>query len=97
VLLLLVKNYEHTKMYPEFAKIAKEEGFEEAAKVFTEIGEVEEQHEKRYLKLKENVDNEKVFKRDEEVLWKCRNCGYVHKGNEAPKTMPCLRSYSKLL
>ena len=58
------ENYEHTKMYPEFAKVAKEEGFSEAAKVFTEIGEVEEGHEKRYLKLKENIENGEVFKKN---------------------------------
>lgn len=82
------ENFEHTKMYPEFAKIAKEEGFEEVARVFTEISEVEEEHEKRYLKLKDNIEKNEVFKRDSEVLWKCRNCGYVHKGNEAPKVCP---------
>lgn len=82
------ENYEHTKMYPEFARIAKEEGFEEAAKVFTEISEVEEEHEKRYLKLLENIKKNRVFQRDEETLWKCRNCGYVHKGKSAPEVCP---------
>jgi len=82
------ENWEHTQMYPEFEKIARSEGMEEAADVFREIGEVEEEHEKRYLKLKENIDSDKVFKRDEEVKWKCRNCGYVHTGNEAPKVCP---------
>ena len=82
------ENHEHTKMYPEFARIAKEEGFEEAAKVFTEIGEVEEQHEKRYLKLKKNIEDGTVFVKDGEVYWRCRNCGYVHKGLEAPKVCP---------
>lgn len=82
------ENYEHTTMYPEFAKIAKEEGFAEAAAVFTEIGEVEEEHEKRYLKLKSNVENGTVFKRDEVVKWRCRNCGYVHEGDEAPDVCP---------
>jgi len=82
------ENYEHTTMYPEFEKIAQEEGMEEAAKVFKEIGEVEERHEARYLKLKENVDNKKVFAKDEEVLWKCRNCGYIHKGKTAPDKCP---------
>ena len=79
---------EYTNMYPEFAKIAKEEGFNEAATVMTEIGEVEEHHEKRYLKLKENIEKGIVFKREEEVQWRCRNCGYVHKGTEAPKVCP---------
>jgi len=75
-------------MYPDFAKTAKTEGFDEAAKVFTEISEVEEHHEKRYLKLKENIESGQVFKKDGEVFWKCRNCGYVHKGTEAPKVCP---------
>ena len=79
---------EWTEMYPGFAKIAKEEGMTEAEKVFTELGEVEEKHEKRYLKLKANVEKGIVFKRDEEVEWKCRNCGYIHKGKEAPAICP---------
>ena len=83
-----LENYEHNKMYPEFAKVAKEEGFFEAATVFAEIGEVEEWHEKRYLKLKANIENDEVFVRDGEVYWKCRNCGYVHKGTEAPHVCP---------
>lgn len=94
------ENYEHTKMYPEFARIAKEEGFEEAAKVFTEIGEVEEWHEKRYLKLRENIENGTVFVKDGEVYWKCRNCGYVHKGLEAPAVCPACahpRSFYEIL
>jgi rubrerythrin len=82
------EDYEFTTMYPEFAKKAKEEGFAEAEKVFTEIGEVEERHRDRYLKLKKNVENGTVFKKDTEVLWKCRNCGYVHKGLEAPGVCP---------
>jgi rubrerythrin len=82
------ENWEYTKMYPEFEKIAREEGQTEIADVFKEIAEVEERHEKRYLKLKENVEKGQVFKRDSEVFWKCRNCGYVHKGKEAPKTCP---------
>jgi len=82
------ENYEATVMYPGFAKIAKEEGFKETAKVFTEIGEVEEFHEKRYLKLKNNIENDRVFKKDKEVLWHCRNCGYIHKGTSAPLICP---------
>jgi len=82
------ENFEHTKMYPEFAKTAKDEGQEEAAKVFTEIADVEEKHEKRYLKLKENIEKNQVFSRDEEVYWKCRNCGYIHKGTSAPEKCP---------
>jgi len=94
------ENYEHTTMYPGFAKIAKEEGFEEAATVFTEISEVEEHHEKRYLKLKENVEKGKVFKADKPVYWICRNCGYVHFGPVAPEKCPACdhpQSYYELL
>lgn len=82
------ENEEHTKMYPEFAKVAKEEGFEEISKVFTEIGEVEERHEARFNKLLENIEKGVVFKRNNVVEWKCNNCGYVHKGKSAPETCP---------
>ncbi|MEW6696910.1 MAG: rubrerythrin [Bacillota bacterium] len=82
------ENYEYTSMYKEFEKVAREEGFTEIADVFREIGEVEEEHEKRYLALLKNIEEGKVFKRDEEVKWKCRNCGYVHKGQEAPQICP---------
>lgn len=82
------EKYENTVMYPEFAKTAKAEGYDEAAKIFTEIGEVEEHHEGRYLKLKENIEKGIVFKRDTEVSWRCRNCGYVHKGTDAPHICP---------
>jgi len=94
------EHWETETMYPEFAKTAKEEGFEEAFKIFTEIGEVEEHHEKRYLKLKENVDNHQVFEKDGEVYWKCRNCGYVHKGKVAPEECPACahaQSYYEIL
>ena len=87
-------------LYPEFEKIAKEEGFEDIAESFEEIAEVEEEHEKRYRKLLENVKNGTVFKRDKEVKWKCRNCGYVHTGKEAPVTCPACKhpqSYYELL
>jgi rubrerythrin len=82
------ENYEFETMYPKFAKKAKAEGFSESEKVFTEIGEVEEKHRDRYLKLKKNIEDRTVFKRDTEVLWKCRNCGYIHKGKEAPSVCP---------
>lgn len=82
------EKYEWTEMYPGFAKIAKEEGQTEAETVFTELSDVEEKHEARYVKLKENVDKGIVFKRDTEVEWKCRNCGYIHKGTEAPGVCP---------
>jgi len=80
---------EWTVLYVDAAKIAKEEGFDDIATIFTEIAEVEEQHEKRYRKLLENVKSGKVFKKDSSaVKWRCRNCGYVHEGAEAPKACP---------
>ena len=79
---------EHTKLYPEFAAIAEEEGFPEIAAVFRAVAVAEAQHEKRYLALLENVKNDRVFKRDEIVKWKCRNCGYIHKGKEAIDKCP---------
>lgn len=82
------EHYEWTEMYPEFEKVAREEGFTEIADVFKEIGEVEEQHEKRYLALLKNVEEGKVFKKDRPVKWKCRNCGYVHEGSSAPEKCP---------
>lgn len=75
-------------MYPEFAKIAEEEGFKEIAYVWREIAEVEERHERRFRKLLANIEENKVFERDEIVEWKCNNCGYVHKGTSAPKLCP---------
>ena len=88
------------ELYPEFEKIARKEGFLEIATSFKEIGEVEEQHEKRYRKLLENVKSGKVFKKDKIVRWKCRNCGYVHEGKEAPKLCPACKhpqSYYEVL
>ncbi|OGC21060.1 rubrerythrin [candidate division WOR-1 bacterium RIFOXYA12_FULL_36_13] len=79
---------EWTVLYVDAAKIAKEEGFDDIATIFTEIAEVEEQHEKRYRKLLKNVKEGKVFKKDSVVKWRCRNCGYVHEGAEAPKMCP---------
>lgn len=78
-------------IYPSFEETAREEGFEEIAKSFKEIAEVEEKHDKRYRKLLENVNSGKVFKRDKAVKWKCRNCGYVHEGEEAPKICPACK------
>jgi len=86
-------------LYPEFRKVALEEGFPEVAESFEEIAEVEEEHEKRYRKLLANVENGTVFKRDEEVEWHCLNCGYIHHGKEAPEICPaCLhaREYYEL-
>lgn len=87
-------------LYPDFEKTARKEGFEEVAESFKEIAEVEEQHEKRYRKLLENVKDGKVFKKDKKVKWKCRNCGYVHEGKEAPEVCPACKhaqSYYELL
>ncbi len=78
-------------LYPDFAKVAREEGFLDVAESFTEIAEVEEEHEKRYRKLLENVKNGTVFKRDEEVEWHCLNCGYIHHGKEAPEVCPACK------
>ena len=75
-------------MYPDFAKTAREEGLEAAAVVFEAIAVAEKQHEKRYLALLANIENDTVFKKSEPVVWRCRNCGYVHEGEEAPKTCP---------
>lgn len=87
-------------LYPDFERVAREEGFDDVAESFEEIAEVEEQHEKRYRKLLENVKNGTVFRKDEKVEWKCRNCGYVHCGREAPKICPACKhsqSYYELL
>jgi rubrerythrin len=78
-------------LYPNFEKVAREEGFDRVADSFKEIAEVEAQHEKRYRKVLENVENRTVFKKDKVVKWKCRNCGYVHEGNEAPKVCPACK------
>lgn len=89
--LLAAADGEHEEwgeLYPNFAAIADEEGFADVATSFREIAEVEERHEARYRKLLENVNGHAVFKRDGEVYWKCRNCGYVHKGPEAPVECP---------
>lgn len=82
------ENLEWRKLYKEAESTAREEGFKEIADVFKEIAEVEEQHEVRYRKLLKNVKENKVFKKDTVVKWKCRNCGYVHEGKEAPKECP---------
>jgi len=82
------ENYEWVTMYPEFAKVAREEGFESIAKIFEAIAVAEKQHEKRYQALKSNLESGMVFKRNETVVWRCRNCGYLHEGTEAPETCP---------
>ena len=78
-------------LYPGFGAIAKEEGFDDVAESFTEISEVEEQHELRYRKLLANVEAGRVFKRDTTVKWHCRNCGYIHEGPEAPEVCPACK------
>jgi rubrerythrin len=82
------ENYEYTDMYPGFAKTAVEEGFAEIAEIFTAIAVAEKQHEKRYLALAANIANNTVFKKDQSVVWQCRNCGYLHEGNSAPEECP---------
>jgi len=82
------ENFEHTEMYPGFAKTAREEGFDEIAGVFEFVSVAEKQHEKRYNDLAANIEAGRVFKRDTEVVWRCRNCGYLHRGKEAPQTCP---------
>ncbi len=85
------ENEEWTELYPEFARIAKEEGFNEIAAAWTLIAKVEAEHEKRYRKLLHNLENHIVFKKDGKVFWKCLKCGYVHEGESAPMKCPaCL-------
>jgi len=75
-------------LYPNFAEVAEKEGFKEAARTFRMIAKVENYHERRYRKLLANVEQGKVFKKDAPVKWKCRNCGYVYEGREAPERCP---------
>ena len=94
------EHYEWTQMYPEFERVAREEGFSEIADFFKEVAEVEEEHEKRYLALLKNLKEGKVFKKDKVVRWKCRNCGYIHEGSEAPEKCPACgfpQSYYELM
>jgi rubrerythrin len=82
------EHYEHTEMYPGFAKIAEEEGFNEVSAVFKAISVAEKQHEKRYLDLAANIEAGKVFEREAPEVWRCRNCGYLYEGTKAPKLCP---------
>jgi len=94
------EHLEWTKLYKEAEETARKEGFEEIADQFKEIAEVEEQHEKRYRKLLKNIKDDTVFKKDKVVKWKCRNCGYVHEGKEAPDKCPACahpQAYHELL
>jgi len=85
------EEHEWTEMYPEFAKVAREEGFEAIAMAFESISIAEKQHGKRYTDLADNLETGKVFKRNGTVTWRCRNCGYLHEGPEAPEVCPaCL-------
>ena len=98
------ENYEHTTMYKEFAETAREEGFNQIAKLFEMVGEIEAHHEERYQELLDNVENDRVFHKDTEVIWICRNCGHVYYGKDALKVCPvcnhpesymelCVKSY----
>jgi rubrerythrin len=94
------ENFEHTDMYPGYAEIAREEGFEAIARVFEAICVAEKQHEKRYRDLAANIEAGRVFKRDRKVVWRCRNCGYLHEGEEAPAACPACahpQAYYELL
>jgi len=94
------ENYENTIMYPEFAKIARKEGFDAIGMIFESIAVAEKQHEKRYNALAANIAAGSVFKKKQPVKWRCRNCGYVHEGAEAPEICPACtheRAYFELL
>ena len=82
------ENYEWTDMYAEFAKVAKEEGFDRIAFLFEEVGKIEREHEERYRKLIENIDEGLVFSNDGDTIWVCRNCGHVVIGKKAPEACP---------
>ncbi|MGD8562760.1 MAG: rubrerythrin family protein [Desulfarculaceae bacterium] len=82
------EHYEQTEMYPDFAKVARQEGFDEIAEVFERIAVAERFHEKRYNALAANLEAGRVFKREQPVTWRCRNCGYIHEGEEAPEVCP---------
>lgn len=82
------ENYEWSSMYKEFEKVAKEEGFHEIAVFFNNVAKVEKEHEERYLNLLKNIEDNKIFKRNEQTTWRCRNCGHIHTGAEAPEICP---------
>ncbi len=85
------EKHEYAEMYPSFAEVAKKEGFSEIAETFLNIARAEMGHEKRFLTLKKNIDEGAVFKRGDKVVWRCRNCGYMHEGNEAPSECPACK------
>ena len=82
------ENYEWTDMYDEFARVAKEEGFDRIAYLFEEVGKIEKEHEARYRKLIDNIEGDLVFSSEGDTVWVCRNCGHVHVGKTAPKVCP---------
>ena len=82
------ENYETNEMYKKFAKVAREEGFEEIAQKFEGVGGIEKEHEARYKKLLKNIDDDVVFKSTKVTVWKCRNCGYIFTGDKAPEVCP---------
>lgn len=89
------ENEEWTELYPEFARIAEEEGFKDVAVAFKMIATVEKAHEKRYTTLYNNLEEGRVFERGDKIVWKCRNCGYLHEGKKAPQKCPaCLHPQS---
>ena len=94
------EHHEHTQMYPDFARIAGDEGLNAVEQVFMAISLAERQHEKRYLDLAENIQADRVFTRPEQVVWRCRNCGYVHEDAGAPQACPACahpQAYFELL
>lgn len=94
------ENYEWTDMYAKFAKDAKEEGFDKIAYLFEAVGKIEKEHEERYLALLENIEEGKVFEKEENVVWQCANCGFIYEGEKAPKACPVCahpQSYFQLL
>ena len=94
------ENFEWTDMYPRMAKEARDEGFEEIAVMFEGIARIEKEHEERYQKLLKNLEDGTVFKKDGKIYWKCRNCGHIHEGTEAPEECPVCahpRAYFELL
>ncbi len=82
------ENYEWTEMYPEFAKVAKEEGFDQIAYLFEEVAKIEKEHEERYRKLLANINGDLVFSRDNDCIWQCSNCGHIVVGKKAPEVCP---------
>lgn len=94
------EHHEWSVLYPSFEETAREEGFPEIEKLFQSVSIAEKQHENRFLKLKDNIKGERVFKKDQETVWRCLNCGYLHKAKEAPEICPaCIhpKAYFELL